>query len=224
MSDVELVIERLPSLPGSGGAILGALLAPEPDLRSVERIVRHDEGLTTAVLRRANSAACGVPGRTFNVSEAVTRLVEQIRAADAIVFGCPTYMGCVSAPFKAFMDATSKVWFEQAWRDKLAAGFTCAGALAGDKDNTLHTLVTFAAQHSMIWVTLGVLPSSVTPVGHPDAEADLNRMGASLGVMAQAGSAPSDQTPPESDRLTAERFGERLAQAAARWNAGTLDR
>jgi len=74
MSDVELVIERLPSLPGSGGAILGALLAPEPDLRSVERIVRHDEGLTTAVLRRANSAACGVPGRTFNVSEAVTRL------------------------------------------------------------------------------------------------------------------------------------------------------
>jgi len=149
---------------------------------------------------------------------------DALRAADAIVFGCPTYMGCVSAPFKAFMDATSKVWFEQAWRDKLAAGFTCAGALAGDKDNTLHTLVTFAAQHSMIWVTLGVLPSSVTPVGHPDAEADLNRMGASLGVMAQAGSAPSDQTPPESDRLTAERFGERLAQAAARWNAGTLDR
>jgi NAD(P)H dehydrogenase (quinone) len=28
-------------------------------------------------------------------------------AADAIIFGAPTYMGSASAPFKAFMDATS---------------------------------------------------------------------------------------------------------------------
>ena len=44
--------------------------------------------------------------------------------ADAIIMGCPTYMGSASAPFKAFMDASSKVWSEQAWQGKLAAGFT----------------------------------------------------------------------------------------------------
>ncbi len=145
---------------------------------------------------------------------------ERLEAADAIVFGCPTYMGTVSAPFKAFMDATSGVWFRQAWRDKLAAGFTCAGGLAGNKENTLQALVAFAAQHSMVWITQGVMPSSLLPKDHPDAGADLNRMSAWLGAMAQAGSAPPEETPPESDRLTAERFGERIAAAARRWSSG----
>lgn len=33
---------------------------------------------------------------------------EVLKAADAIIFGTPTYMGGVSAPFKAFMDESSK--------------------------------------------------------------------------------------------------------------------
>ena len=37
--------------------------------------------------------------------------------ADAIVFGCPTYMGSPSAGFKAFMEATSGRWMEQKWAD-----------------------------------------------------------------------------------------------------------
>ena len=32
-------------------------------------------------------------------------------AADAIVFGSPTYMGSVSWRFKKFADASSKAWF-----------------------------------------------------------------------------------------------------------------
>ncbi len=31
--------------------------------------------------------------------------------SDAIIFGSPTYMGTVSAPMKAFMDASSAVYF-----------------------------------------------------------------------------------------------------------------
>ena len=46
--------------------------------------------------------------------------------ADCIIFGCPTYMGGPSAQFKTFIDAASKVWFVQGWKDKLAAGFTAA--------------------------------------------------------------------------------------------------
>ena len=49
---------------------------------------------------------------------------EQLAAAKAIVFGSPTYMGSVSWQFKKFADASSKPWFTQAWKDKIAAGFT----------------------------------------------------------------------------------------------------
>ena len=47
-------------------------------------------------------------------------------ASHAIIFGAPTYMGSVSAPFKTFMDASSKKWFTQAWKDKITAGFQTA--------------------------------------------------------------------------------------------------
>ena len=34
---------------------------------------------------------------------------DQLAAADAIIFGAPTYMGSASAQFKQFADASSKV-------------------------------------------------------------------------------------------------------------------
>src|ERR1700712_2456220 len=54
---------------------------------------------------------------------------EQLAAADAIVFGTPTYMGGPSWQFKKFADASSKPWFTQAWKNKLAAGFTNSATL-----------------------------------------------------------------------------------------------
>jgi len=134
-------------------------------------------------------------------------------AADAIVFGCPTYMGTVSAPFKAFMDATSAIWGEQRWKDKLAGGFTNGGALSGNKENTLQTLVVFAAQHGMLWVPLGETPGD-------GSAGSVNRMGGSVGAHAQSENAPPGETPPEGDLLTAERYGARVAACAARWRAG----
>lgn len=135
---------------------------------------------------------------------------DALHEADAIIFGCPTYMGTVSAGMKRMMDATGALWMAQHWRDKLAAGFTVAAGLSGDKLNTLVTLSVFAAQHSMVWVSKGV----------PMDPSGVNRMGAYLGLMAQADNAPPDQTPPETDHETARRFGLRVAQAAKRWAAG----
>lgn len=135
--------------------------------------------------------------------------------ADAIVFGTPTYMGNISGPFKMFMDATSAVWFQQKWKDKLAAGFTNSGSLSGDKVNTLHGLMTFAAQHQMIWVSQGVWPSAYTGDGK-----GLNRLGGWSGLITQADQGPADKTPGPEDRATAEAFGRRIAEAAARWARG----
>ena len=49
---------------------------------------------------------------------------EKLAAADAIIFGTPTYMGGPSWQFKKFADASSKVWFGSGWKDKVFGGFT----------------------------------------------------------------------------------------------------
>ena len=80
----------------------------------------------------------------------------ELNAADGIIFGAPTYMGSASAQMKQFLDATSKAWFTDAWKDKIAAGFTNSGSLAGDKSSTLNQFSTIAAQHGMVWVNFGL--------------------------------------------------------------------
>jgi NAD(P)H dehydrogenase (quinone) len=130
-------------------------------------------------------------------------------AADAIVFGAPTYMGGPSGVFKVFADATAKVWFTQGWKDKLAGGFTCSLNMSGDKFSTLSYFVTLAMQHGMIWVGTG-MPPPATP-GDPAA---INRLGSSIGVMAQADNVPPEQSPPEGDLATAREYGRRIAETA----------
>jgi NAD(P)H dehydrogenase (quinone) len=126
--------------------------------------------------------------------------IEELEKFDGIIFGSPTYMGSVSAEFKKFMDLSSKVWYGQKWKDKIAAGFTNSAGLSGDKANTLNTLVTFACQHSMIWVSQGLFP-----------DGKLNRLGSWVGVMTQSDNAPATETPGEDDKNYAFAFGKRIA-------------
>lgn len=141
-------------------------------------------------------------------------IIEKLNQADAIVFGSPTYMGGVAAQFKAFVDAASEIWFTQGWKDKVAAGFTHSSGPSGDKQGTLLYLATNAAQHSMIWVTPGLMSSKL--FGKEDG---LNRLGSYLGVMGQSWLDMSGK-PPEldpGDRLTSVLFGKRIAEATQRW-------
>lgn len=136
-----------------------------------------------------------------------------LHSATALVFGTPTYMGGPSARFKQFMEATGTIWGQQGWKDKLAAGFTVSGSPCGDNLNVLTDLAIFAAQHSMIWVSLGTFYKN-GPAESPDT---INRLGSWLGLAAQADDASPEVTPPVSDRATAEAFGARIAKLAARW-------
>jgi NAD(P)H dehydrogenase (quinone) len=138
---------------------------------------------------------------------------DTIKAADAVIMGAPTYMGGLSAPFKAFIDATSKPWFKQEWKDKLAAGFTNSGNLNGDKAMSLIQLVTLAMQHGMIWVGPALPRDPAHPVGDPNQP---NRVGSWLGVMTQADQASPEVTPPEGDKEFGRILGERVATLAAK--------
>jgi NAD(P)H dehydrogenase (quinone) len=140
---------------------------------------------------------------------------EVLDGADALVFGCPTYMGSPSSSMKTFMEATSGRWMEQKWADKLAAGFTNSGSQNGDKQNTLVDIASFAAQHGMVWINLNVLPGNNSSKGSVD---DLNRLGGYLGAMAQSNvDEGPDVVPPKADLDTAAKLGERVAKCARRW-------
>lgn len=170
----------------------------------------HTKVQAEAVARGVNAVG-GAKAALVPVEEAEARAVE-LDAAEAIIFGAPTYMGSVSASMKAFMDWSSKVWFSQGWKNKLAAGFTNSGSHSGDKLNTLVQLAVFAAQHGMVWVSLGLMPGNNSSKGSPE---DLNRIGSYLGAMAQSDvDAGPDKGPSRSDLATAEHLGRRVAQMA----------
>jgi NAD(P)H dehydrogenase (quinone) len=136
---------------------------------------------------------------------------EQLLAADAIVFGSPTYMGGPSWQFKKFADASSKQWFGKQWRNKLAAGFTNSATLNGDKFSTLAYFWTLSQQHGMLWAGMGMHPSNAKA----STRSDINNVGGYGGLLTAS---PSDASPDEmvpGDLATARAFGQRIVEVAA---------
>ncbi|MBI4807917.1 MAG: flavodoxin family protein [Nitrosomonadales bacterium] len=139
-----------------------------------------------------------------------------LEAADAIIMGSPTYMGMVSWQFKKFADASSKPWYAQKWKDKIAAGFTNSSTMNGDKLSTLHYIFTLAMQHGMIWTGNGMMPANKKA----SQRNDVNYVGAFCGAMSTS---PADASPDEmqsGDLETAKLFGKRVAEVTAQWVAG----
>ena len=129
-------------------------------------------------------------------------------AADAIIFGSPTYMGMASWQFKKFADATSKRWFTSAWKDKVAGGFTISASPSGDKLSTIQYFITLAQQQGMIWV------------GQPSMnDGTINRIGSNSGVMAQVGPTSPAEDIPQGDLDTGKAYGQRVAAIAAKLKA-----
>ncbi len=179
----------------------------------------HTHQLAEAVAEGARS----LPGTTVEVVRLVGSDIHEGRwenaaalatlsAADAIVFGTPTYMGGYSAQMKAFIDSASEVWFKLGWKDKLAAGFTHSLGLSGDKLNTLQGLWVNAMQHGMVWIGLGELVEGTAPD-------KVNRLSSYSGAMAQTDWGQDAVNP--GDRASAVILGKRVAAAAARWAKGT---
>ena len=176
----------------------------------------HTERQAAAVAEGAD-AVDGVSATLLPVAdlEADAPAWNTLDGADAIVMGCPTYMGSASAELKKFMELSSARWQEQKWADKLAAGFTNSGSQNGDKQNTLVQVATFAAQHGMVWINLNQMPGNNSSTGSPE---DLNRLGASLGAMAQSDiDVGPDEGPTQADLDSARGLGKRVAESTLRW-------
>lgn len=150
----------------------------------------------------------------YSIDEARAKM-DELHAADAIIFGAPTYMGSISGPMKSFFDETGKFWTKQLWKDKLAAGFTSSSNPSGDKLNSLMGIFILAMQHGMVWVGEGVLPETKTA---DFGETELNHLGiwAGAGVQSVKGGAGLIDGGVE----TSKYLGKRVAEATARWMKG----
>ena len=135
------------------------------------------------------------------------KIMETLDESDAIIFGSPTYMGCVSGQMKSFLDATAERYFSRAWVDKIASGFSVSGGPSGDKFNSLVTMATAAMQLGMIWVGQDQTPFN---------ENGINRLSFYFGAAGQALQEPPDQAPNAQDKETGRLLGVRVANIAKR--------
>lgn len=171
----------------------------------------HTKRMAAAVAEGAGAALIAIDAEGYVADDAW----ETLARADAILFGSPTYMGGPSWQFKKFADASSKVWFEAGWRNKIFGGFTNSASLNGDKLNTLEYFILLTGQHGGIWVSMDIKPANVKA----STRDDLNRMGSYIAPMAQT---PADASPEEmstGDLETARRYGARVAMIAGQFRS-----
>ncbi|WP_423383395.1 flavodoxin family protein [Burkholderia sp. LMG 32019] len=173
----------------------------------------HTKRMASAVAEGADAALVAIDTEGNIAADAWNTLA----GADAILLGSPTYMGGPSWQFKKFADASSKVWFEGGWRNKVFGGFTNSASINGDKLNTLEYFFLLAGQHGGIWVSMDIKPANLKA----STRDDLNRMGSYIAPMAQT---PADASPEEmspGDLETARRYGMRVAMIAGQLRSGT---
>ncbi|SFG45344.1 flavodoxin family protein [Streptomyces mirabilis] len=186
----------------------------------VVSIAYHSGFGHTAVLAEAvrdGVTTAGATAHLINVEAISEEQWNLLDASDAIVFGSPTYMGTASAVFHAFAEASSKRWFNQVWKDKIAAGFTISGGKSGDKLNTLQYFTVLAGQHHMHWVGLGLMPGWNASTA---SENDLNRLGFFLGAAAQSNQDQGVEGVHKADIATAAELGKRVVEVARVYAAG----
>ncbi|MEH6380022.1 flavodoxin family protein, partial [Streptomyces sp. KLMMK] len=82
---------------------------------------------------------------------------EDVLWADGLVLASPTYFGNVSAPFKRFLDGTTKLWWDGLLSDRVVTGMTASTCLHGGREATLLTMYQ-SAHHWGAW-TVGAGPA-----------------------------------------------------------------
>ena len=188
-------------------------------MRHIAIVYHSAHGHTAHIAHHVLVGARAVPGvlaelvRAEDLAQAPDRLLRY----DGVILGSPTYLGGVSAPLKALMDATGGLWRQQRLRGKLAAGFTVSALPAGDKQSTLLSMFTFCMQHGMLWVGNPILPEQHQGVPYDEAA---NRLGSWSGLMAQADKASPGHAFAPGDIKTAHLFGQHFAHTLLRLHAG----
>ena len=132
--------------------------------------------------------------------------LDDLRWADAIIFGTPTRYGLPTAQLKQFIDTTGPLWAKGELNNKVASSFTSAATAHGGQETTIVNLNT-TFYH---WGAIIVGPGYADPVqfesGNPYGVSFVSNNGA---------------LKPDEVALAAARFqGRRVAEIAARLVGG----
>ena len=141
--------------------------------------------------RKANERFKAVPQVTL----------DDLVQADAIVFGCPTRYGNMTAGMSRLFGSTGRLWAEGKLFGKAGAAFTSTSTPHGGNETTLITMFLPMYHHGMIVVTPGYGDPAVFGAGSPYGATSVSGPGA-------------DKPPTESDLRVARFLGRRVAQVA----------
>lgn len=76
--------------------------------------------------------------------------VEELKIADAIIFGTPTRFGNMCGQMRQFLDATGALWGEGALVGKIGSVFSSSATQHGGQESTILTFHTFLLHQGMI--------------------------------------------------------------------------
>jgi len=129
---------------------------------------------------------------------------EDVRWADAVIFGSPTRFGSVTHQAQRFIDSLGALWMRNELAGKVFSAFTAASTLHGGHEATLLSL----------YATFANWGGIIVPPGYTSDE--LKKAGSPLGVSQTVSSA----NPLNEQTLAAAREqGRRVAEIAARLRA-----
>lgn len=76
--------------------------------------------------------------------------VEELAAADAIIFGTPTRFGNMAGQMKQFLDSTGQLWATGALVGKVGSVFTSTATQHGGQESTILSFHTVLLHHGML--------------------------------------------------------------------------
>jgi NAD(P)H dehydrogenase (quinone) len=125
-----------------------AVLRRVPETLSAEVLAKM--GATEAQKAMAHVSVCAV---------------EELAAADAIIFGAPTRFGNMCGQMRQFLDATGGLWAQGKLVGKAGSVFTSSGTQHGGQESTLLSFHITLLHHGMVVVGLPYSFQEQTTVG-----------------------------------------------------------
>jgi NAD(P)H dehydrogenase (quinone) len=131
--------------------------------------------------------------------------LDDLRAADAVIFGSPTRYGNMTGQLKAFIDTTASLWLNGELEGKVGAAFTSTASTHGGQESTLLSMMTPMFHLGMI---ISGVPYSTPGMLHTDG-----RGSTPYGASVVAG--PKGELAPAPEDLEVGRaLGKRVAELA----------
>ena len=135
-------------------------------------VVYHSRSGNTAKMAEAVAEGAKNGGADVVLKKVEEATLEDLTAADGVVFGAPTYFGTLSGEMKSFIDKSVRI--RGKLENKVGAAFTSSGSLSGGNETTLISMIEAMLIHGMIIVADPIETGGhygAVAVGAPDAEA-----------------------------------------------------